>query len=1240
MPVSVASSILTLDAYTAVTGNLNAVDDVLELESFDYEDIFQDEGHCEFVVPLPYPASLVTESWVVPRLNGTRCRPMKVEQIVEVDMTEPDKRGAKVTCSLMPKMLDNGRVHPSRGYRAQPFSDVRVFSVFSPEFDISGWTATSIALGPSQASSTTYYTGAPSNWQDPTAQLIAPANGTDHSGEIGQWWTQKDFDAVIDMNVVIDCAADNWCEVWLDGQLLGVATGWGSTTSFPVFLKAGTHRIGMKVYNAGDYTSEPPPLNSGGVVTEGNPTMALMAVFPVDWAGRRATAILHTDTTWKIRSFLAAAPGWTIGEVALYLFYENEAEGPLTGVSLGWTATHDTSGVAWPRYEYITLDVMRGLLDVLKEWSTTYCDWTMDVDGGTGLPRLQLYNWTTSPVTDSEATFDHDPDDPLLSSLSNVTTSRKAKLADCLIVRWLGGYFRVPDAGGLKLIGLKLASCRSESEAQAIADKWLAVHGVERVQVAGDVAPNLDNPLSDPPAGNVPYKYFNCGNGVTVDGEYVRVTRIALKLVDGNVECAITTMDFLSYIETLLERAITRLSDGTAQGTAPASPINSLAVAPSPVAHRNASMMSANLSGYIDGVHAKVAVIPDPSEPLMSGIVVKAPSATWGRPLAAGGSANYGRGQFMSFHKWGTGLDDSPNNTLLWRVDPTGGQGMTGSFHLATGLRQDAPYSYASGVTQALWINPTFDTNHVVMTAVAGQTHDFILTTSSVGAVLFRVYGASGAVQSAGDIVARSGAAEQIALGFIGATIPGIQFGNDASTFLTRLTAQRVRATNYLDAAKDVVAWEGTANKQVLIGDVFGVAGIAFGSAIDTIAYRGTVAGQLAVSNGLAVLNIAGSTSNVLLTLKGIAGQTGDHVRGVNSAGATVWAISASGAFTPSAAVPSPLSIAGQITAHNGDAQLVQIGSIFGSAGIGLGSTADTFLIRTGAGASQISDTLSVTNVNHASSAVVAAIGASGQSGLLFVGVTNLGGTVFGVSVGGAVTCLSLNASGGAITGGAITGTTGSFSGNVGVTGTLFSSGISNGNLGIGNTGAISGASTIGASGVITGSSFTATGGSSSLRGVNNNSQGITNCGAITGATTIDASSTVTAHQGINAQFAGITSFVNGLSGNNAWATSSSMSANNYITTSGRALKRDIRDLDPGEYGALLGLRPRRFVFKADDSEHVGLIAEEVAKVLPDAVVTNMHDVAAIEYNHLLVLLIQGFQALQGRVAELEAAAA
>lgn len=979
------------------------------------------------------------------------------------DAVDPSKRQWEIVGRTLPACLTDARWKPTRGYKSWPWSSRRTFSFASPEFSVASWPGAQEIVR--QDAPSTYYQGKPAQgWPDPTAYWItAPGIGnTDAGGHIGIWWTVGEFTVATATTVILLWAADNKADVYFDGQMISrgdIQKGFGQTQWVTLYVTPGTHRIAAKVYNVAAGTIDDPPFGLGAF-TAGNPTAFIASCYVLNTNGTSGGLLIHTDHLWPTLAWSAFAPGLTYGQILNIGLDEAQADGLIPYVTRSFDGGVDTNGANWAAIESVTVNVGDSILQSLDTWSLTYGDYAMPASAF----RLDAYKPGTRG-TDKSGTIIYSAANQNLTHLAEDST---ADITDCLIVEWEGGQFRWPAAGGDHM-GFISTGAATTTEAKGIADAYLALHSGDLTQITPAIAPRA---VAEGPRGVLPSGWW-VGDSISVEGVTDRVQSLIGTWQEGSgFDWAVALRTVHMKTSDALKRWLALMIPGAAGGQAPQSVPTGI--------HGGLSLNSSSgftsaaaLDGTLDGIHAKIAVVPDASDNQESGIVVKAPTATWGKPLYAGGDPNYGKGQFISFHRFVAGLDDDPNDSLLFRVDSTGGLGLTGGVHIATGLRQEVGYS----VTQAVWINPTLDLVDIVMTGVAGKTLPFLLATNSVGAQLFKVF-SNGAIQSAAEISARTGLTTQIAIGDI-AGFPSIQFGNDSTTFLARGSiAGRIQATNYLDALKDMVAWKGDTNKQVLIGDVFGVAGIAFGSAIDTIVYRGTVAGQVAASNSFAVIN-GGSTSNVLLTLKGVSGQTGDHVRGVNSVGTTIWSISAAGVFSPSPAVPSPLSIAGNITAHNADAQLTQIGSIFGSAGIGLGSTADTILIRTGAGAAQISDTLTVQNVSHSSANVIAAIGASGQSGFLFVGVQSTGGTVFGVTNAGAVSAVSaslgtitgssLNTSGGTITGGVISGTDGTFSGNVGVTGTTFSSGISNGNAGIVSTGAISGATSLAMGGSITG---------------------------------------------------------------------------------------------------------------------------------------------------------------------------
>jgi hypothetical protein len=551
---------IILSAYIAAPGDLNhSVDEGLDLKEFEWEDIFMDEGRFSFRVPVPRPPELITGAVVVLEVNGVKAQQVGiVKQVDEVTLGEPADLGVFVSGALLASALKRGCVQPVRGYGAAPFADVRTYNVFSPAFAITGW-GTASAIVAHQGWESASYTGKPSGWSYPDAVLIGPQNGTDHSGEIGQWWTQADFTCATKTNVVFDCAADNWAEVWLDGQMLGTVNGWGSTTSFVASCGPGTHRIGAKVYNTADYSSDKPPLNSGGVVTEGNPTFFLLAAFPVDYKGQRGPLLIQTDTTWKIRAFLATAPGWTFGQVALHVLQQIQLDGELLGWFPNWNALIDSQGMPWPTYETITMDVGRDFLNLLQEWGTSYCDWMPFAVFEANRYELNLYNWTQAPLYAADLDYLHDSEDPDASTVRTLKTTTTEMVADNVMVRWAGGFLREPAEGGTKQAFLKMGNCQNETEARVVAHQWLLVYGRERVRFAAKVAPNN----ADPYLGNIPYMHYQVGNELAIQGTHERVVRIHLTKTDAGADVDIDTKDHIAYVEDRLEWALHRLSDGT-----------------------------------------------------------------------------------------------------------------------------------------------------------------------------------------------------------------------------------------------------------------------------------------------------------------------------------------------------------------------------------------------------------------------------------------------------------------------------------------------------------------------------------------------------------------------------------------------------------------------------------------------------------------------------------------------------
>jgi hypothetical protein len=105
-------------------------------------------------------------------------------------------------------------------------------------------------------------------------------------------------------------------------------------------------------------------------------------------------------------------------------------------------------------------------------------------------------------------------------------------------------------------------------------------------------------------------------------------------------------------------------------------------------------------SGTVDSRSAQVLIAPAGDD--TDGILIKGQSSTWGATgyAAGGGSADYGKGQVLAYHRYDATSTD-PNDLLLFRLDNHGGMGLTGGVHNAYGLRQVAGWTPG---TQAEWM--------------------------------------------------------------------------------------------------------------------------------------------------------------------------------------------------------------------------------------------------------------------------------------------------------------------------------------------------------------------------------------------------------------------------------------------------------------------------------------------------------------------------------------------------------
>lgn len=100
----------------------------------------------------------------------------------------------------------------------------------------------------------------------------------------------------------------------------------------------------------------------------------------------------------------------------------------------------------------------------------------------------------------------------------------------------------------------------------------------------------------------------------------------------------------------------------------------------------------------------------------------------------------------------------------------------------------------------------------------------------------------------------------------------------------------------------------------------------------------------------------------------------------------------------------------------------------------------------------------------------------------------------------------------------------------------------------------------------------------------------------------------------------------------NYFAFSAPVKAPSFQATSDARKKTGLTPVHPD----LSGLTAYRYTLKDDGKTHVGLVAQEVEKVIPEAVSEDKEGFLALDYNAVVAALVDEVNQLKARVAELE----
>lgn len=309
------------------------------------------------------------------------------EEISEV--TEIKGRG---TLAIWDRIV----VYPEAPLDWQPFADDRLFSFASIAFDDSGWAPTVETAG-----EFVY----PDDWPDPAAAFIWDRDllGVGVYAPAGPVYFRKAFTTVVDQMVELRAAADDAFDAYVDGvRLLSdgpYATGRSQSVQFR--LSPGDHLLAVRANNANALKA-----------------WLLLTLMVANSDGTLGAVVVDTDDTWLCDAYPATPPGFTAGAIIRTLFDEAQARGAIPDVTLGFTDTLDSDGVAWPDAPDVAFRVGLDGLSALRQLAETYVDIVHTPDA------LHLNAYVAGGRGAGTAVALHaptDPDDPATGNLLELT---------------------------------------------------------------------------------------------------------------------------------------------------------------------------------------------------------------------------------------------------------------------------------------------------------------------------------------------------------------------------------------------------------------------------------------------------------------------------------------------------------------------------------------------------------------------------------------------------------------------------------------------------------------------------------------------------------------------------------------------------------------------------------------------------------------------------------------------------
>lgn len=316
-----------------------------------------------------------------------------VDEIEHVAIAEGEEHDQRTTLNGRAHIgaLQEAVVYPATGVDRKPFSDERLFSWPSVDYDDRYWQMSHGIVPFAQPD--TYWTKANiESWPDGGAYWMWGPGSNQDWAPAGPCYFRNTV-IVPDGATQLVCYAafDDIGQVYVDGEKVLE----GEFGMNPMIT--GNPADAMATYEATIDISPGPHIvairNDNGVDPEWdfsmNPGAVLFTCYAASGAdAARVGPLLHSDSTWKCLPYPPVEPGMTPGEVIRHVVTEAQTRGAIPEVRLAFSDQFDSAGTAWTPTTAISTKIGTNCWTFVgEEMASTYVDvWMAPGD-------FTLYAW-------------------------------------------------------------------------------------------------------------------------------------------------------------------------------------------------------------------------------------------------------------------------------------------------------------------------------------------------------------------------------------------------------------------------------------------------------------------------------------------------------------------------------------------------------------------------------------------------------------------------------------------------------------------------------------------------------------------------------------------------------------------------------------------------------------------------------------------------------------------------------